>query len=78
MHSQSKFPLGPFIGTEANLMERLFGSDTASVELIFSGLIGKGANTENWRSVVRIPAWVQIFLSKLSSICPLDIQNFQY
>ena len=28
-------------------------------------LHGKGASAENWRSVVRVPAMTQIFLSKI-------------
>ena len=32
---------------------------------------------ENWRSVVRIPAMIQIFLSKIIICMSSDIQNFQ-
>ena len=36
-----------------------------------SGLSVQGASTENWRSVVRIPAMTQIFLSKIMDSCCL-------
>ena len=35
-----------------------------SLKACQSGLSGSGASTENWRSVVRVPAMTQIFLSK--------------